>query len=694
MNWERTRYGLPVTIYQWVVGLSGISFLLLHSFSGVRTLPLLPFAVFLAMHLVASFLHFQYARLNVVITFESAFTTATLLTFGPIPAVWVSVFGIVFGSVKRVVERRFLLRKNIPLAYDLGIIGFNSGMVGFMWLIAGYMYLHILKGELPLTTLDVRAIASILLMFCTMSLVNHLILFISSYLQGMDSAVFIKKALFPAFLTELAIIPFGVVMALAYNRMGLLAFMFLGATLLLSNAVLRNLSLIRYDQEEKLRQMAALNSVSRRIIALRDDEAVVRLLYSEAGKVLENQDLFLAMTHPETQELRFLNSVDPALEGLGRLVATARQPVLITNTKKHAPEGLKKELLDAQVRSCIVIPILAGDNIHGILGVYSSEFSAFKFEHMQVLIMIADEAGLALENSKLYNALTDKVSQLERLNKELRQLDKLKSEFLANVSHELRTPLTCIKGYVEFIKKEKLGPITQLQSEGLSVAQRNIVRLERLINDLLDYTRLEFKRTPLTLSACTLQEVWNEVYDEYGESIQQKKLSVHVIIPPDLPLLYVDPQRMYQVLANLVSNSVKFTPDGGVVWIDAHLLKRAENFFNLELYKSRCEPDSLVPVEISVRDNGVGIPPEALSKIFDRFYQVDSSNTRKYGGTGLGLAIVKAILDAHGTRIHVQSTPSEGSSFTFVVPAIQPANMSTALKPAPMHTPTQPKYVS
>ena len=122
----------------------------------------------------------------------------------------------------------FLLRKNIPLAYDLGIIGFNSGMVGFMWLIAGYMYVHILKGELPLATLDVRAIASILLMFCTISLVNHLILFVSSYLQGLDSAVFIKKALFPAFLTELATIPFGVVMALAYNRMGLLAFMFLG----------------------------------------------------------------------------------------------------------------------------------------------------------------------------------------------------------------------------------------------------------------------------------------------------------------------------------------------------------------------------------------------------------------------------------------------------------------------------------
>ncbi|HSP07107.1 MAG TPA: ATP-binding protein [Acidobacteriota bacterium] len=694
MNWDRTRYGLPVTSYQWVIGLTGIFFLLLYSFARTITIPVLPFAVFLALHVAASFLHFQYARLNVVITFESAFTTATLLTFGPIPAVWVSVMGIVFGSIRRVVERRFVLRKSIPAAYDIGIIVFNCGMVGAMWLVGGWVYVWVLKGSIPLVNLTFRDIGSILVMYCAMSLVNHVVLLVSSYLRGQDSKVFVKKALFPAFLTELATIPFGVVMALSYSHMGLLAFLFLGVTLLLSNAVLRNLSVIRYDQEEKLRQMAALNSVSRQIIALRDEESVIRLLYNEVGKVLENQPLFLAMTNSETQTLRFLNAVDPALESLGQLVATARQPVLITNTKKHAPEGLKKGLLEAGIRSCLLIPILAADNIHGVLGVYSEEFSAFKFEHMQLLIMIADEAGLALENSKLYDALTDKVSQLERLNKELRQLDKMKSEFLANVSHELRTPLTCIKGYVEFIRKEKLGPITQLKGEGLNVAQRNILRLERLINDLLDYTRLEFKRTPLTLTACTLQETWNDVQEEYSEAIRQKHLSVHVMIQPDLPLLYVDPQRLYQVLSNLVSNAIKFTSQGGIVWIDAHPLKHAEDYYSPELYRNYCDLDLLVPVEISVRDNGVGIPPEAMSKIFDRFYQVDSSNTRKYGGTGLGLAIVKSIMEAHGTRIHVQSTPNEGSSFTFVIPAIQPANVSTALKPAQLHTPTQPKYVS
>src|SRR5439155_2067253 len=149
--------------------------------------------------------------------------------------------------------------------------------------------------------------------------------------------------------------------------------------------------------------------------------------------------------------------------------------------------------------------------------------------------MVVNEAALALENSNLYGALTEQVSELERLNKELRQLDRMKSEFLANVSHELRTPLTSIKGYVEYIKKEKLGPITPLQNEGLTVAQRNILRLQRLINDLLDYTRLEFKKSPLSLAPCSLEKIWNDVYDEHAEAIAKKGLSMNVSIPHDLP---------------------------------------------------------------------------------------------------------------------------------------------------------------
>lgn len=629
------------------------------------------------MLIISSMLHFQYARLNVVITFESSFSTATLLVFGCIPAVWVSVTGIVFGSIKRVVERRFFLHKDIPLTYDLGIIIFNSGMVGSMWVIASWIYISLLKGELPLTRLNVGNTLSIIIMFISLSVVNHIVLFISSYLQGHDPMTMFKKGLVPAFLTEFATIPFGVLMALAYTRMGPLAFFFLGSTLLLSNAVLRNLSIIRYDQEEKLRQLTALNAISREIISLRNEDSVFELLFSDINKITETGSLFLAKSKSDGRLELFSKDiqVNSPLYKMAERVLTSRKTILVSSTKREAPEDLKSELLAEEIRSFLILPLKTGDKIYGIMGVFSKEVFAFKHEHLQVLGMVADEAALAMENSILYTTLTDKLFELEHLNKELRHLDKLKSEFLANVSHELRTPLTSIKGYVEYIRKEKMGPITPMMNEGLTVAQRNILRLQRLIDDLLDYTRLEFKRQPLTLATFSFDQLWHEVYDAYAESISAKKLVVHVNIPPDLPVFLADFQKILQVLNNLISNAIKFTPDGGNIYIEAQLLEQHPRFYNPDTYRSTGVTDSLLPISLSVQDDGVGIPDEAIPKIFERFYQVDSSNTRKYGGTGLGLAIVKSILNAHGIPVTVRSALGVGTTFILVIPGIQPTDI-------------------
>lgn len=660
-------------------------------------MPFWAFLLFFAMHVVASFLHFQYVRLNVVITFEAAFTTATLLVFGALPAVWVSIAGITFGSAKRVIHRRFILHKEIPLSYDLGIIVFNCGMVGIMWLVSSWLYITILHGEIPLNHLNIGDIANILTMFLSLSVINHIILTFSAYFQGFQVGHFLRRGVVPAFLTELATIPFGVVMALSYNRMGPLAFFFLAATLLLSNAVLRNLSIIRYDQEEKLRQLRGLNQISREILALREESSVIQLIYNEVGKIVESNNLFLAKTDAEGS-VHCLNNELPPTSGLMRLateVAGTKQSALFNDTRKEAPLPIREQLSVEGVRSCIVVPLIAGDKIYGVLGAWSKEFLAFKREHLQVFVMVANEAALALENSKLYEALTDQVSELERLNKELRQLDRLKSEFLANVSHELRTPLTSIKGYVEYIKKEKMGPITPLQNEGLTVAQRNILRLQRLINDLLDYTRLEFKKAPLVMTPNALEGMWTEIYDEYAESISKKQITLHISIPPDLPLLFIDRQKYLQVLHNLISNAIKFTPEEGSIWIEANSSHYHHHYFHNEIYQDHCIVETLIPVEITVRDSGIGIPQESIPKIFERFYQVDSSNTRKYGGTGLGLAIVKSVVDAHGNAIDVKSTVGEGTTITIVVPGIQAADVQTAIKAAPALDPhIQPKYLT
>lgn len=700
MNWARTRYGLPVIVYNWVIGSIGLCVLTYFTLFPPFPHPPMPFwafALFFFMHVIASFLHFQYVRLNVVITFEAAFTTAMLLVFGIIPAVWVSMAGITFGSLKRVLHRRFVLHKDIPLSYDIGIIVFNCGMVGIMWLLSSWAYITILRGDIPLYHLAVGDIIAILLMFLCLSAINHIILTWSAYFQGFEVKHFLTKGVLPAFLTELATIPFGVVMALSYNRMGPLAFFFLAATLLLSNAVLRNLSIIRYDQEEKLRQLRNLVQISQDVLSLRQEKAVIGLLCEQVGKLMETSSLFIAQIRPDGQgftcaggELR----ADSVLMKLTENVADSRQPIFFSSGRKDGPPEFADRLVSEGIRSAVIVPLLAGEKLYGLIGVWSNEFLTYKQEDVQLLVMVANEAALALENTKLYGALTDQVSELERLNKELRQLDKLKSEFLANVSHELRTPLTSIKGYVEYIKKEKLGPITPLQSEGLTVAQRNILRLQRLINDLLDYTRLEFKKAPLVISASSLEDMWTEIYDEYAEAIAKNRQTLHVSISPDLPLLYVDRQKYLQVLHNLISNAIKFTPEEGSIWLEARPSHYHLRYYHREIYQDHCAVESLMPVEISVRDSGIGIPQEALPRIFERFYQVDSSNTRKYGGTGLGLAIVKSVVDAHGNAIDVKSVVGEGTVFSLILPGIQQTQTQGAMKSTPIDSAVQPKYLT
>jgi signal transduction histidine kinase len=520
-------------------------------------------------------------------------------------------------------------------------------------------------------------------MFVGLSVLNHLFLFFSSYLQGEPAFDYLKKGTLPAFFTEFAVIPLGVIMALAYNRMGMLAFLFLSSTLLLSNLVLRRLSLIQNDLEEKLRQLTALNRVSGKIISVQEEDEILNLLFEELSSVAETDSWFFARVdaNRKLNVVKEKQKVENSLLELAGHVLQSGQPLWIANTKKNAPESLRDALIRSNIRSGIVVPLLIGEKIHGVLAVYSAEVAAFKHEHMQVLIMVADEAALAFENSKLYHALRDKVQELEHLNTELRQLDRMKSQFLANVSHELRTPLTTIKGYVDYIKKEKLGPITPMQNEGLTVAQRNIVRLQRLIHDLLEYTKLEFKKSRIQIKPCRLEDLWKDVEEEFMEIVGKRGIQMQLKISTDLPLLFVDAERFAIVLSNLASNAIKFSNDQGRITIRAQTIHHPGPYYSIEAYAKSGLMDSIVPVEISVIDEGIGISQEVLPRIFDRFYQVDASSTRKYGGTGLGLALVKSILEAHGIPMDVQSKVGRGTTFGMVVPALKSADV-----PAVMHS--------
>lgn len=256
-----------------------------------------------------------------------------------------------------------------------------------------------------------------------------------------------------------------------------------------------------------------------------------------------------------------------------------------------------------------------------------------------------------LQNAR--DTAQEKSKLLEEANQELMKLDELKSNFLANISHELKAPLVSTKGYIDFILSGKLGPLSEKQDRGLSVSRDNLNHLSRLISSLLDFSRVTSGILKLHMESCSVRELIESCVESVKVEARQneKELGFVIEMPADLPLLYADEDRIREVLMNLLTNAEKFTEDGGRIKVAVQPHSPGDEF-----------------LVVNVIDNGIGIPKEHINKIFGRFYQVDSSSTRKYGGTGLGLAIVKEILEAHGCKIHVESEEGLGSKFTFTLP--------------------------
>src|SRR5262245_17520962 len=238
---------------------------------------------------------------------------------------------------------------------------------------------------------------------------------------------------------------------------------------------------------------------------------------------------------------------------------------------------------------------------------------------------------------------------LVQVNDELRRLDQLKSEFLAMVSHELRTPLTAIIGYSRLLLRQAHGSLTPKQIEQQEAIYRSGQRLTDLINDLLDVSRLEAGRVELAPRPTDVRQVVQQVMGIVAPAARAKDIRLTASFPPEFPRVHADPTRLQQILVNLVGNAVKFTGTGGSV----------------RVLGGRQDDKAWVAVE----DDGVGIAPEELPRIWDLFYQVESPLRRKHGGSGLGLTMVRRLVELHGGVVRAESEgENRGSRFTFTLP--------------------------
>jgi NtrC-family two-component system sensor histidine kinase KinB len=241
------------------------------------------------------------------------------------------------------------------------------------------------------------------------------------------------------------------------------------------------------------------------------------------------------------------------------------------------------------------------------------------------------------------------VSVLSDITKQ-KELDNLKNTFVANVSHELRTPLVSMEKSLALILTKTAGEINKDQEQFLGIAQRNLKRLTLLINDLLDLSKLEAGKLQLKREPTSIKKVVEESVEGLNTWAGTKDIRLEKIIQEGLPELNIDPNRLIQVLNNLIGNAIKFTPKEGKVSIEAKLA------------------DTNPEIQVCVTDTGIGIPKENLPKIFSKFYQIGERSASDISGTGIGLSIAKEIVELHGGRIWVESEHGQGARFIFVLP--------------------------
>ncbi|HTZ11647.1 MAG TPA: ATP-binding protein, partial [Candidatus Margulisiibacteriota bacterium] len=374
-------------------------------------------------------------------------------------------------------------------------------------------------------------------------------------------------------------------------------------------------SRIRELQEELEKKSREAEEIEKRARSVLDDKERI-------DNVVHNMSDGLVVVDPMGKILM----VNPAAEGL---LGVSTQDI-----GRQLKEVVKDEHLLAMVKNAPS----AKD------GVIEKDVELFTPNESTMKVLRASSALVEDQNGKTVGM----VAILNDITKQ-KELERLKSDFVANVSHEIRTPLIAVEKSLELILSKSTGPLSADQDKFLSIAERNLERLNLLINDLLDLSKLEAGKVSLLCEPSSLPKIIDESVVVFSNWAESKGLRIEKVIPANLPQVNLDSNRITQVVSNLLSNAVKFTPANGTITVGAGLNGTGE-------------------VEVSVKDTGIGIPEDEIPRLFSKFYQVRGNLKTDVRGTGIGLAIAKEIVELHGGKMWVESAVNKGTQFIFTLP--------------------------
>jgi signal transduction histidine kinase len=428
------------------------------------------------------------------------------------------------------------------------------------------------------------------------------------------------------------------------------------------------------ESERRRREAQALSEIARllaetmdpRVVALRIADSVGIFLEDTASAAVysieSGQDESRAVAISTASGVRFhWTPVLPPGAGVVALAVTQRRTVAASDVLAHPdvkyPPAVRAQLEVSEYRAVMAIPLIAQDRVLGALAVGARSGRRFEPREIELLSTFADQAAVSFNNARLFEESERRGREAERARAAAEAANQSKDDFLAILSHELRTPLTAILGWVRMLER---GVLPEARAaEALEAIDRNTRLQARLINDLLDVSRiiagkLDVERLPVNLADVVRTVVLSARQDPHA-----RELLAEPVIDPGTPPVVGDRLRLEQVISNVVSNAVKYTPRGGR--IDVRVLRTNHH------------------IEIVVADTGEGIEPADLPRIFERFHQADVSKTRRHGGLGLGLTIVRHLVEMHGGAVRAESGGRGcGSTFTISLPRADVAAPTTA----------------
>lgn len=425
--------------------------------------------------------------------------------------------------------------------------------------------------------------------------------------------------------------------------------------------VRRERNRVEEENQHNLKRLRALHEIDVAIASTLDLRAVLDILLEKIDSVLPNYATIIRLFNLVTRKLEAVahrNSTEEEWERhRSEVVEDLPQRMLedsslmsppVTRLQPPPQGGRPMSHLKLGPVSYLRVPLVVKGNTLGFISFSGKEGKTFSNKEGEFLATLAGQAAIAIHNSQLYEQTKNQASELQRAN-------KVKDEFLSVMSHELRTPLSVIMGYTGMIKDRVLGEINPKQEETLGKVICRSEDLLSMLSGILQATSIEAGETRLEPHEVNLGFFLTTLRSSYDRTLA-KTLTLNWDYPPDLPVVKTDSEKLKHILQNLVNNAVKFT-DEGAITISARYVPQAK------------------AVEFKVTDTGIGIPRESFPMIFEKFRQVDSSETRSYGGVGLGLYIVKNFTELLGGTLAVESAPGVGSTFTVTIP--------TAPTPAP-----------